>query len=86
MVLKSSHKSFIETLNLGLSGKLEAQSLVVRDIFGGNSPYKGLDENIVASSFSKMRNKNIPFNNADFVRNLAFMVGVSVAQVGVMAA
>jgi len=53
--------------------------MVVKDIFGGNSPYKGLDENIVVSSFSKMINKGALFNEADFVRNLSFMVGVSVA-------
>ena len=76
---------FVEYLNIGLGGKLDMMSMVVKDIFGGNSPYKGLDESIVASSFSKVR-VGQEYRDADIVRNLAFMVSVSVAQVGVISA
>jgi len=76
---------FIKYLDKGLKGKKENMSLIVKDIFGTDSPFKHLDETIVVSSFSKTFETE-DYSEEDISRNLAFMVGTSVSQVAVQVA
>ena len=77
LILKDEYDDVNQMIDAGLSGNLGHLSLWVKDVFGGNSPYKGLDEDIVVSSFS--RTKSIGEYEGSKVRNIAFMVGVSIA-------
>ena len=77
-----SENKFVNYLDLGLNGLESNMSLIVWDIFGSESPFKDLDENIVVSSFSKVKSSEI-YSPEDISWNLAFMVGCTVSMAAV---
>ena len=54
--LLTGHKDFDKIIELASRGNHQNDDMLVRDIYGQNSPFKDLQGDLLASSFAKIAN------------------------------
>ena len=82
---------FDQIIAESIKGKNQNVDMLVKDIYGDNSPFKDLYGDLVASSFAKAANDHITPNEKikdkykthDVLNSLMFMISVNIGQLAV---
>lgn len=78
-------KDFDQIINLASSGNHQNVDMLVRDIYGSNSPFKELQGDLLASSFAKIANDQegdirSRFKQEDILASLVCMISFNIGQ------